>query len=80
LELTHEELLREIAKTYTVDLSDMGYTLDSAVVIRQAKALGAVVEYHAPYQSKDYGLLCRGCDEDPNYPCGTIRAIQEQLQ
>jgi len=42
-------------------------------------ALRAVVEYHAPYESKDYGLLCRGCDETPNYPCGTIRAIEKEL-
>jgi hypothetical protein len=43
------------------------------------KALRAVVEYHKPYESKNYGLLCRGCDEDPNYPCGTIRAIEKEL-
>jgi hypothetical protein len=43
------------------------------------KALRAVVEYHKPYKSKDYGLLCGGCDEDPNYPCGTIRAIEKEL-
>lgn len=42
-------------------------------------ALSAVVEYHKPYESKDYGLLCRGCDEDPNYPCGTIRVIEKEL-
>ena len=43
-------------------------------------ALRAVVEYHKPYESKNYGLLCRGCDEDPNYPCGTIRAIEKELE
>ena len=45
----------------------------------EVHALRAVVEYHKPYESKDYGLLCRGCDEDPNYPCGTIQAIEKEL-
>jgi hypothetical protein len=43
-------------------------------------ALRAVVEYHEPYESKNYGLLCNGCDETPNYPCGTIRAIEKELE
>jgi hypothetical protein len=43
-------------------------------------ALRAVVEYHKPYESKNYGLLCGGCDEDPNYPCGTIQAIEKELK
>jgi hypothetical protein len=52
-------------------------TNDDAIFMKDA--LRAVVEYHQPYESKNYGLLCRGCDEDPNYPCGTIRAIEKEL-
>ena len=80
--MTHDELLREIAKTYAVDLSDMGYTLDSAVVIRQAKALAAVVELHKPYESMQ-GTACLECSEDEYaclYPCQTIQAIRKELE
>jgi hypothetical protein len=77
--VTHDELLREIAKTYAVDLSDMGYTLDSAVVIRQAKALAEVVELHKP----SGGWFCNAC-ANPNdevlYPCPTIQAIRKELE
>jgi len=66
--MTHDELLAKI-----VDYPD-------AIIFTQYyRALRAVVEYHTPYESKNYGLLCRGCDEDPQYPCGTIRAIEKEL-
>ena len=48
-------------------------------IVSRLYSLRAVVEYHQPYESKNYGLLCRGCDEDPNYPCGTIQAIEKKL-
>jgi hypothetical protein len=66
--MTHDELLAMINPM----------TSDDAIFMKDA--LRAVVEYHKPYESKDYGLLCRGCDEDPNYPCGTIRVIEKELQ
>ena len=80
--MTHDELLREIAKTYAVDLSDMGYTLDSAVVIRQAKALAAVVELHKPHKIPDWvptknEYICDGCVR--MYPCPTIQAVEKEL-
>jgi hypothetical protein len=62
--ITHNELLKK---------------LDNPSLGDAVRALRAVVKYHKPYESKDYGLLCRGCDEDPNYPCGTIRAIEKEL-
>jgi hypothetical protein len=65
--MTHDELLALIKPM----------TNDDAIFMKDA--LRAVVEYHQPYESKNYGLLCRGCDEDPNYPCGTIRAIEKEL-
>jgi len=65
--MTHDELLASIEKMMNHD------------AIFMKDALRAVVEYHQPYESKNYGLLCRGCDEDPNYPCGTIRAIEKEL-
>jgi hypothetical protein len=64
--MTHDELLAKMDN----------YSCCSGV---HELALRAVVEYHKPYESKNYGLLCRGCDEDPNYPCGTIRAIEKEL-
>lgn len=75
--MTHDELLEKINKELEVakfeDIcGDGGHPATH-------HALRAVVEYHAPYESKDYGLLCRGCDEDPNYPCGTIRVIEKEL-
>ena len=78
--MTHDELLREIAKTYTVDLSDMGYTIDSAVVVRQAKALAAVVELHKPVDRENYlGIpMCDDC-EYSSYPCSTIETIEKVL-
>ena len=69
--MTHDELLARIGKPF-----DEGYQYADIVF---NKALRAVVEYHKPYESKNYGLLCRGCDEDPNYPCGTIQVIEEEL-
>jgi hypothetical protein len=70
--MTHDELLAKI-KTGN-EFAGIKYAPDSHTF-----ALRAVVEYHTPYESKDYGLLCRGCDEDPNYPCGTIRVIEKEL-
>jgi hypothetical protein len=67
--MTHDELLAEINRLDGVLTDSYGIS-----------ALRAVVEYHTPYESKNYGLLCRGCDEDPNYPCGTILAIEKELQ
>ena len=67
--MTHDELLMRLweKRNALCDNLDVHF------------ALSAVVEYHKPYDSKNYGLLCRGCDEDPNYPCGTIRAIEKVL-
>ena len=68
--MTYEELLADIeSKNYR----------ESRTLETPYAALRAVVEYHKPYLSINYGLLCRGCDEDPNYPCGTIRAIEQEL-
>ena len=65
--MTHDELLAKINQD---EIEGFGCSYP---------ALRAVVELHKPYESKNYGLLCRGCDEDPNYPCGTIRAIEKEL-
>ena len=68
--MTYEELLADIAsKNYR----------ESRTSETPYAALRAVVEYHKPYESKNYGLLCGGCDEDPTYPCGTIQVIEQEL-
>jgi len=72
--MTHDELLVIVNKYRDDIISGQVWTTDKFIT-----ALRAVVEYHKPYESKNYGLLCRGCDEDPNYPCGTIRAIEKEL-
>ena len=66
--MTHDELLHGIKELERLAKGMWG-----------TSALRAVVQYHKPYESKDYGLLCGGCDEDPNYPCGTIRAIEKEF-
>jgi hypothetical protein len=65
--MTHEELL---AKIDSLSCCSGAHEL----------ALRAVVELHKPYESKSYGLLCKHCDEDPSYPCGTIQEIESALQ
>jgi hypothetical protein len=75
--MTHDELVA-VLNDYDIGLSNGMVHKD--LVFATAKALRAVVELHKPYESKNYGLLCRGCDEDPNYPCGTIRAIEKELE
>jgi len=70
--MTHDKLL---VKLMVMDADESEQTRLS----KTTQALRAVVEYHQPYESKNYGLLCRGCDETPNYPCGTIRAIEKEL-
>jgi hypothetical protein len=67
--MTHDELLAKIV-----------YYPDTIVFGEYYRALRAVVELHKPYESKNYGLLCKYCDEGPSYPCGTILAIQKELQ
>lgn len=76
--MTHDELLAKINKE--VEAAEFESACGDGNDPRVARALRAVVEYHKPYESKNYGLLCRGCDEDPNYPCGTIRAIEKELE
>jgi hypothetical protein len=71
--MTHDELL---VRLMVLDADESEQTRLS----KTTQALRAVVEYHKPYESKNYGLLCRGCDEDPDYPCGTILAIEKELQ
>ncbi len=70
--MTHDELLA-LLKDYA---ESAGLRMDRNAWL----ILADVVEYHKPYESKNYGLLCGGCDEDPNYPCGTIRAIEKELK
>jgi len=76
--MTHDELLAKI--DIGAKFEGVTWSVDGDSLIKQSQALRAVVEYHTPYESKNYGLLCRGCDEGPNYPCGTIRAIEKELQ
>jgi hypothetical protein len=75
--MTHDELLAKINEE--IKMAEFEYACGDGNNPNVSKALRAVVEYHKPYESKNYGLLCRGCDEDPNYPCGTIRAIEKEL-
>lgn len=83
--MTHDELLAKLERRYwnlfnynSQDQTESGIE-HRAFIQEQYFVLRAVVEYHKPYESKRYGLLCRNCDETPNYPCGTIRAIEEEL-
>jgi hypothetical protein len=69
--MKYEELIAKIDKLPEV--------LGLAEFKMRHDALRAVVEYHKPYESKNYGLLCSGCDEDPTYPCGTIQVIEQEL-
>jgi hypothetical protein len=71
--MTHDEWIENLSKY--INIAEQHAPATAKIV----SALRAVVEYHQPYESKNYGLLCRGCDEDPNYPCGTIRAIEKEL-
>jgi len=75
--MTHDELLALIKeKDRSFSHPDSVFTLNDKV----NKALRAAVEYHKPYEDKDYGLLCSTCDESPNYPCGTLKEIMENLK
>ena len=76
--MTQDELLAKIGLGEKFEGTT--WTIDIDLIVKQLKALRAVVEYHKPYESKNYGLLCNGCDETPNYPCGTIRAIEKELE
>ena len=68
--MTYEELLADIAsKNYR----------ESRTLETPYAALRAVVELHQPYEHKQYGLLCKFCDETPTYPCLTIAAIEQEL-
>ena len=76
--MTHDELLAKINKE--IKMAEFEDACGDGNNPSVPKALRAVVEYHKPYESKNYGLLCNGCDETPNYPCGTIRAIEKELE
>jgi hypothetical protein len=79
--MTHDELLAKIdGQKNTIVTFDSDSEVEVLRLMKFRKALRAVVEYHKPYESKNYGLLCNGCDETPNYPCGTIRAIEKELE
>ena len=75
--MTHDELLTKIDEE--VKNNEFACSVMAGAPSWILSSLRAVVEYHKPYESKHYGLLCRGCDEDPNYPCGTILAIEKEL-
>ena len=86
--MTHDELLRELAKSFTGNLEKEGYILDLEKVKKYVKALHAVVELHKPRADN-------GCSECQNpyadtdgwndisapmpYPCPTIQAIEKEL-
>jgi len=78
--MTHDELLAKLSIPIILKAGIQETDIVNVdVLVKRNQALRAVVEYHKPYESKNYGLLCRGCNEDPNYPCGTIRAIEKEL-
>ena len=77
--MTHDELLAEIKSRVLHPAQDITNPITWEHKAKLADALRAVVELHKPNPYSGEGtLMCGYCEWD-SYPCGTIEAIEKEL-
>lgn len=78
--MTHEELLAKI--DIGAKFEGATWSIDGDSLVKQSRALRAIVELHKPGETKLWFNECMHCSDynkPINYPCSTIVAVEKQL-